>query len=157
MQQTLARLSNLPPPLLYWERLVWPPPPGNQNGKDGWPPPQLEIGPAGARLRLSQPFLPGLLRLRLGLAAPLTAPGQLTVRSKGWDHAETLAELPLRSGQKMVELSFKVSQGPVFFGAGAGRAGQPPVMAGHGARPGSRVRLALGGAGPSPGRPGRLA
>lgn len=115
LAQALARLTSLPPALLYWERLVWPPPPEEELGQNSWPPAQMEYGPKGARLRLSQPFLPGLLRLRLELAAPLTAPGQLTVRSKGWDHAETLAEVPLRAGQEMVELRFKVSQGPVFL------------------------------------------
>ncbi|MCF8066935.1 MAG: glycosyltransferase family 39 protein [Desulfarculaceae bacterium] len=115
LRQALARLSSLPPPLLYWERLLWPPPPGGEAGQNGWPPAQVDSGPAGARLRLSQPFLPGLLRLKLALAEPLKASGKLKVRSSGWDHAETLAEAPLEAGQAMVELSFEVKQGPVFL------------------------------------------
>lgn len=111
----MAKLSSLPHPLLYWERLVWPPPPGESFGQDDWPPAELELRPEGAALRLSQPFLPGLLSLHLELAAPLTAPGRLVLRSQGWDHAAILAEVPLKAGQAMVDIGFEVKQGPVFL------------------------------------------
>ena len=34
--------------------------------QDDWPPAMVEPNPEGAALRLSQPFLPGLLRLQAG-------------------------------------------------------------------------------------------
>ncbi|MBU2517883.1 MAG: phospholipid carrier-dependent glycosyltransferase [Proteobacteria bacterium] len=115
LDRALARLTSAPAPLLYWERLVWPTPPADDAGAGSWPPAQLETGPGGARLKLSQPFLPGLLRLSLELAAPLSAPARLVVRSSGWDHAATLAETPLEAGRRRVELSLEVKQGPVFL------------------------------------------
>ncbi|WP_338604787.1 glycosyltransferase family 39 protein [Desulfoferula mesophila] len=107
----LGKLSNLPPALLYWERLEWP----DGAGDRGWPPAKLESTPQGSRLTLSQPFLPGPLRLRLELDAPLEASARLTVRSLGWDHAAVLAQVPLAAGQSQAEIGLLVNQGPVFL------------------------------------------
>ncbi|MCB2191921.1 MAG: glycosyltransferase family 39 protein [Deltaproteobacteria bacterium] len=127
LQRALASLSGMPPALLQWERVEWPPSPKRDSAGLGWPPARVESAPGGTRLRLSQLFLPGLVRLTMELDTPLSASGKLTVRSTGWDHAATLAELPLKAGQALVELSFQVNHGPVFLELELGAPDNRPI------------------------------
>jgi len=105
--QALNVLTTANRPLLYWERLCWP------CRVPGWPEPKIARDSKGMRLTLAQPFLPGLLRLSLELAAPLDAAGRLVISSTGWEHQAVLAQKELPPGSRQVELAFEVPKGPV--------------------------------------------